>query len=80
LAGLKRVFKNKVIPLLEEYFHGDAFKVGAVLGDAFVEKQKGKVSFAKGFDMEDYEVKEIHRLKDVDLINDPEVFKAIYAN
>jgi len=80
LEGLKRVFKNKVIPLLEEYFHGDAYKVGAVLGEAFVEKQKDKVVFAKGFEMEDYEVKEIHRLKNVDEITDAEVFKQIYAN
>ncbi len=29
---LKRVFATKVIPLLEEYFHGDAKKVGAVRG------------------------------------------------
>src|SRR5690606_9085262 len=33
---LKRTFKNKIIPLLEEYFYGDFGKIGLVLGDRFV--------------------------------------------
>ena len=77
---LKRVFKNKVLPLLEEYFYGDAVKVGMVLGKAFVpqpEKRKG-VPFAEGYRSEEVETKPIYR------INDPETlsladFVSIYA-
>ncbi len=79
-AELKRVFKNKVLPLLEEYFYGDAVKVGMVLGKAFVpqpEKKKG-TPFAEGYRSEEVETKPIYR------INDPETlsladFASIYA-
>ncbi|MDP2238380.1 MAG: AAA family ATPase [Bacteroidales bacterium] len=44
---LKEVFKNKMIPLLEEYFYGDFGKIGLVLGNAFViEKSKENFKFA----------------------------------
>lgn len=33
---LQRTFKNKVIPLLEEYFFGDFGKIGLVLGSSFI--------------------------------------------
>ena len=79
-AELKRVFKNKVLPLLEEYFYGDAVKVGMVLGKAFVPqpvKKKG-TPFAEGYRSEEVETKAIYR------INDPETlsmahFESIYA-
>ncbi len=38
LAELKTAFKDKVIPLLEEYFFGDFGKIGLVLGNSFVER------------------------------------------
>lgn len=34
---LKDVFKDKIIPLLQEYFFGDYYKIGLVLGEAFVD-------------------------------------------
>jgi 5-methylcytosine-specific restriction protein B len=76
---LKRVFATKVIPLLEEYFHGDAKKVGAILGEAFVEVRKKTIAFAKGFEMDDYEVKELYTVNDPRTFTDLEPFKAIYA-
>jgi 5-methylcytosine-specific restriction protein B len=79
-AELKRVFASKVIPLLEEYFHGDAKKVGAVLGEAFVESRKKTIAFAKGFDMDEYEVKELYTVKDPRAFTDLEPFKAIYTS
>ncbi len=44
--GLINCFKNQVIPLLEEYFFGDFGKIGLVLGNSFICKEK---DFEKGF-------------------------------
>jgi 5-methylcytosine-specific restriction endonuclease McrBC GTP-binding regulatory subunit McrB len=40
IKDLKLVFKDKVIPLLEEYFFGDFGKIGLVLGNSFISKEK----------------------------------------
>lgn len=37
---LKRVFKDKILPLLQEYFYGDYEKIGMVLGEPFFEEIK----------------------------------------
>ncbi len=47
-AELKVAFKDKVIPLLEEYFFGDFGKISLVLGSSFITKEtKSGVKFAK---------------------------------
>lgn len=53
IDDLKLVFKDKVIPLLEEYFFGDFGKIGLVLGKSFIEKEESEeFDFA---DFEDYD-------------------------
>lgn len=37
---LELIFKDKVIPLLEEYFFGDFGKIGLVLGNSFIRKEE----------------------------------------
>jgi hypothetical protein len=62
---LRRVFKNKVLPLLVEYFYGDPRKLGAVLGKQWVDKRPAnKFELIKGFGLED-------AAKDVFNIEDP---------
>jgi 5-methylcytosine-specific restriction endonuclease McrBC GTP-binding regulatory subunit McrB len=62
LEDLKAVFRNCVIPLLEEYFFGDYGKIGLVLGSSFVEKEaEASFSFAK---FNDYDQSIQNDLKD----------------
>lgn len=49
LEDLKLTFKNKVIPLLEEYFYGDYGKIGLVLGSSFIVQKSDQINFAKSF-------------------------------
>lgn len=37
IDDLRSTFKNKIMPLLEEYFYGDFGKIGLVLGENFIE-------------------------------------------
>jgi hypothetical protein len=53
LDALKRVFRHRIIPLLQEYFFGDWGKIGLVLGGAFVRRRDlGAVELAD-FDHDD---------------------------
>jgi predicted PolB exonuclease-like 3'-5' exonuclease len=38
IKALNRLFKNKIIPLLQEYFYEDYSKITMVLSDKFIEK------------------------------------------
>lgn len=53
LEGLKRVFRNKLIPLLQEYFHGDWGKIGLVLGKEFVYRRDASGTQFAEFDHDD---------------------------
>lgn len=45
---LTKVFSDRVIPLLQEYFYGDYGKMGLILGNGFVEKKtNNSVQFAE---------------------------------
>lgn len=62
---LKNVFKDKVIPLLQEYFFGDYSKMEMVIGPEFFEKDLKEVKFA--VPAEDYmETGKRFVLKDLD--------------
>ena len=52
LEDLRRTFKDKIIPLLEEYFYGDFGKIGLVLGGAFIKLAENQVAFPKNFTYE----------------------------
>lgn len=55
LEGLKHVFRNKLIPLLQEYFFGDWGKIGLVLGKDFVRKRETAGRPFAEFDHDDYD-------------------------
>ena len=42
LGDLTHIFKNKIIPLLQEYFYDDWEKIRLVLNDGFIEKVEQK--------------------------------------
>lgn len=64
---LKEVFYNEVIPLLEEYFYGDNYKLNLVLGDLFFDDPKKKKNNS------DY-VKKIFGRDISDLNNDESIY------
>lgn len=82
LDDLKLVFKDKIIPLLEEYFYGDLGKIGLVLGENFIEavKEQNKNILAtfKAYDDIDFvSDKKIFRLKSIDEMTEQD-FISIY--
>ncbi|WP_370391077.1 AAA family ATPase [uncultured Winogradskyella sp.] len=52
---LANAFKNKIIPLLQEYFYGDYGKIGLVLGEGFIEKNKNDAIQFADFEYENAE-------------------------
>ncbi len=81
LDQLKQVFRNKVIPLLEEYFYGDYGKIGLVLGGAFVYREEAVAQFARNFsyDNDFMEEKTVYRFTSAEDW-DEQAFISIYEN
>jgi 5-methylcytosine-specific restriction endonuclease McrBC GTP-binding regulatory subunit McrB len=82
LESLQSAFKNKILPLLQEFFYNDYAKIGLVLGNAFVtEKQVHKELFAKFKDTNelaaDYEEKIVYTLSDPFILTVAD-FQSIY--
>ena len=79
LDGLKRTFKDKIIPLLEEYFYGDFGKIGLVLGGEFIKSVENEIAFPKNFKYEEgfLEDKKIYHITPSKDWNE-DAFKSIY--
>jgi len=83
IQDLQAAFKNKILPLFQEYFYNNYSKIGLVLGDQFFEEplivNKGVFAKFKNADAiaEDYNDKMIYRFKDADKLT-IENFKSIY--
>ena len=77
ISALKSTFKNKIIPLLQEYFYGNYYNIELVLGSGFFnKKEKSKVKFA----LENAEIDSdgfIYEFKDFDSLNDDEFIKLL---
>lgn len=86
LEDLKNVFKNNIIPLLQEYFYGDYGKIGLVLGESFFENEGKQLDnqedvFAEfnGYDTSMLLEKPIYKLKNFSSSkDDTEFIKALY--
>lgn len=74
VTDLHNTFKNKIIPLLEEYFYGDFVKIGLVLGADFISKNNSTESIFKNIDdvedYSDYENRTIYETTVPEKIND----------
>ena len=46
IEALGKIFKNAIVPLLQEYFYGDYEKIQLILGDGFIRETKNSVPFA----------------------------------
>ena len=82
VAELRRVFREAIVPLLQEYFYDDLGRIGLILGGAFVQgESRDDDIFASGFEhgqREDLADRTVWRLTDLDLLL-AEDFAAIYA-
>lgn len=79
IVDLQRTFKDKIIPLLEEYFYGDFGKIGLVLGGEFIKSVENKTTFPKNFTYENdfSEDKKIYHITSFDKW-DEKAFISIY--
>ena len=82
LDRLKRIFRNAVIPLLQEYFFGDWGRIGLVLGKEFVVRHDSAGSVFADFQHDDSEVLDqrvSYEMADIDGLSNL-AFRRIYED
>lgn len=81
LEELKQTFKDKIIPLLEEYFYGDFGKIGLILGGNFIYLEKNKAKFPQNFNYENdfLEEKKVYRFTEFENW-DEQTFISVYQD
>lgn len=81
LDDLKLVLKDKIIPLLEEYFYGDFGKIGLVLGGNFIFQEENTAKFPKNFSYENdfLEDKKVYRFTPFEYWNES-TFISVYED
>jgi 5-methylcytosine-specific restriction endonuclease McrBC GTP-binding regulatory subunit McrB len=82
LDALKHVFRNKLIPLLHEYFYGDWGKIGLVLGKDFVRRRDAGGKPFADFEHDDHDAlaeRATWELYDIDKLSNL-AFQRIYKN
>jgi len=84
LKKLKQVFKDNIIPLLQEYFYGDYGKMGLILGSGFVYQVKLKKQEEIFADFQDYDdditdlkERKVYRIVDLDSMSDDQFKEAL---
>lgn len=81
LEELRRVFQNKIIPLLQEYFFGDFGKIGLVLGKGFFDSveqiQENLFADFGDYDASEFAERPDYRLKDISKLSNEEFNEAI---
>jgi len=81
IDDLKAVFRDKIIPLLQEYFFGDFGKIGLVLGAGFVRKKASSNAsiFAQfnDYDSADLTDRVVYELISIDAMSDPDFVAAL---
>ncbi len=79
LSKLQQVFKNKIIPLLQEYFYDDYKKIQAVLNDNQMIQSKSKPDFLNKFHDEIDSEKDVYAITDFEQWDEGS-FMQIYEN
>ncbi len=78
LDGLREVFANKIIPLLEEYFYGEPGKIGMILGERFVERTDNEENMMDGdWDADEFEKRPIFVIKESKDLTEAD-FRTVY--
>ena len=70
------VFWDDLIPLLQEYFFGDYYKIQLVLGSGFIQSETAAVEFAED-DEDQYDEKVIYAIAKTALPDPSTFLKAI---
>lgn len=68
IEELRAIFRNQVIPLMQEYFYGDWSRIGLVLGSRFVtaEVQDSEFAAFESDTYSEYEDRRVYRIADPD--------------